>query len=304
MGAGASEPRQGGAASRRRRVVTSGDEGFLAAAIPFVTDGIAAGDPVLVVLGARREELLQQKIDDPEPITFIPASHDIQRPSSRIASLRRSFAVHSASGAERIRLVEDLPPSPSGSWQPWLRYEAFALRAFAAYPLVDLSIVASEDVPRSVIDKLTRVAVHGETAELLDEPVPPVDAPPAIHLEHPAPTEARRRIADMAARLALPIDRQEHIVAAVSEIVTNALVHGAPPMELCAWAVGGGIEGTVTDHGGGPSDPTVGLAPADRVPGEGGLGLFIAHQLCDEVTLHRRGMEFTVRLVICRPPGA
>jgi anti-sigma regulatory factor (Ser/Thr protein kinase) len=80
--------------------------------------------------------------------------------------------------------------------------------------------------------------------------------------------------------------------------VTNALVHGRAPVALCAWARPGRAVVTVTDHGGGPTDPTVGLAPVPRAPGEGGFGLWIAHQLCDEVTLHRTEGAFAIRLAV------
>src|SRR3954452_22268690 len=40
------------------------DEEFLAAALPFVQDGVAAGEPVLVALGERSAELVQAALGD------------------------------------------------------------------------------------------------------------------------------------------------------------------------------------------------------------------------------------------------
>lgn len=67
---------------------------------------------------------------------------------------------------------------------------------------------------------------------------------------------------------------------AVSEAVTNATCHGRPPVLLRIWSDRDRIVVTITDQGGGPTDPFAGLLPA------GGLGLWVTHQLCDQVT-HR-----------------
>src|SRR3954469_2684586 len=40
------------------------DEEFLAAALPFVQDGVAAGEPVVVALGERSAELVQAALGD------------------------------------------------------------------------------------------------------------------------------------------------------------------------------------------------------------------------------------------------
>ncbi|WP_396135249.1 hypothetical protein [Amycolatopsis sp. A133] len=56
---------------------------------------------------------------------------------------------------------------------------------------------------------------------------------------------------------------------------------------------------SVHDAGEGPTDPFAGLLPADRTTG--GRGLWIAHQICSQVTLHRDDTGFTARLVAGRP---
>jgi len=54
----------------------------------------------------------------------------------------------------------------------------------------------------------------------------------------------------------------------------------------------------VTDAGFGPLNPFVGLIPADDVPeATGGLGLWLAHQMCSYVSLTRGPDGFTVRLL-------
>jgi hypothetical protein len=58
----------------------------------------------------------------------------------------------------------------------------------------------------------------------------------------------------------------------------------------------------VSDAGAGPDDPFAGLLP--RADGEpGGLGLWLAHQLCSHVTMRRTGGRFTVALTAGDPHG-
>ena len=57
---------------------------------------------------------------------------------------------------------------------------------------------------------------------------------------------------------------------------------------------------TVSDGGSGTTDPYAGLLPTARAPA-GGLGLWLAHQLCDHVHLHSSPDGFTVRLIAGSP---
>jgi anti-sigma regulatory factor (Ser/Thr protein kinase) len=56
----------------------------------------------------------------------------------------------------------------------------------------------------------------------------------------------------------------------------------------------------VTDHGPGPGNPYVGLLPSTG-SATAGLGLWLAHQLCDYVAFDREPAGFTVRLLAGRP---
>lgn len=85
----------------------------------------------------------------------------------------------------------------------------------------------------------------------------------------------------------------------VSEVVTNAIVHGEPPVEVRAWEDHDRVVVTVDDAGPGPRDPFVGLVPpGDEVAG--GRGLWITHQLCDDVEMTSSPDGFTIRLVAGR----
>ena len=93
------------------------------------------------------------------------------------------------------------------------------------------------------------------------------------------------------------------MVFTVSEAVTNALIHGRPPVRFRLWTAPDRIVATVTDRGDGPADPLAGLLPVTD-PCSGGLGLWLTHQLCSHVTLDTTDDGFTIRLVVGTPqPG-
>ncbi len=117
-------------------------------------------------------------------------------------------------------------------------------------------------------------------------------------LTDPRPSAARRAVTDFD-KTDLPDAEIDDLVLAVSEIVGNALRYGRSPARMRIWADAEHTVVTVHDTGEGPGDPFAGLLPAAR--DIGGRGLWITHQACSQVALHRDGTGFTVRLTAGRP---
>ena len=120
---------------------------------------------------------------------------------------------------------------------------------------------------------------------------------PVVDLTDPEPVAARRATRHLVADGGLSREAEEGLVGAVSEVVTNAEIHGRPPVRMLGWVRSGEAVITVTDCGDGPDDAEAGLRPATRDRGQGGFGLWLAHQLCSEVVMGRHHDGFTVRLV-------
>jgi anti-sigma regulatory factor (Ser/Thr protein kinase) len=77
-------------------------------------------------------------------------------------------------------------------------------------------------------------------------------------------------------------------VTAVSEVVSNAVEHGGPPVEVRLHTDGRRWLCVVTDRGGGIDDPWTGFdSPLGANPGRNGMGLWVARQLCDQLTISR-----------------
>lgn len=128
---------------------------------------------------------------------------------------------------------------------------------------------------------------------------------PDVELVDPTPFSARsaaRALIGSGRSIELPTEDQDGLIGAVSEVVTNALVHGVPPVRLRGWADQARIVITVHDRGPGPTDGAVGTRPDHRGPGLGGFGLWLAHELCAVVAMGADDDGFTVRLATADGP--
>jgi anti-sigma regulatory factor (Ser/Thr protein kinase) len=124
-------------------------------------------------------------------------------------------------------------------------------------------------------------------------------AGPTAVLTDPAPAEARAAVRRVdPGRVAG--DEVEDLVVAVSEVVTNAILHGRAPVEMRIWSGGDRIVVTVSDAGPGPADPYAGMVLSDARD-TSGRGLWITQQCVNHVTAVRRPGRFTIRLTAGNP---
>ena len=128
-------------------------------------------------------------------------------------------------------------------------------------------------------------------------PDPQEADPPLAQLIEPLPAASREVVRDVARRTRLRSDDVEHLVLATSEAVTNAIIHGRPPVVMRVWAAAERMLVTVADRGDGPPDPYAGLIPRpSAIAGGGGFGLWLVHQLV-VTTASRTEDGFTLRLI-------
>ena len=101
---------------------------------------------------------------------------------------------------------------------------------------------------------------------------------------HDEITVLRHEVAGRLTSLGLAADRRHGYVLAVNEVITNVVLHAGGHGRLVLRIDDGSVWCLVTDSGPGIPDSRLGDLRAPEAFEVGGRGLWLAHQLCDEVT--------------------
>lgn len=286
------------------------DAEFRSLITPFVEESLAAGEPLIFGYDERKNKLLRTWLPASARATFLAGASLYATPARAIATFRRLFARHVADGASRIRVAGDVPHEGNGRrFHGWDRYEAAVNTVWSDYPVRSLCLYDASTVSPRVRDVVERthpclLTAPGErlASARYEDPFVPLEAVPDA-LESAAPLVTRNDISPAEARaiiraLAAPRldgDTVHDLILAVSEAVSNALVHGRPPVRFRMWADPDQVIAHVHDSGPGPRGALTGLMPVSSETGAG-LGLWLIHQLAVDVDLIRAPEGFTVRL--------
>jgi anti-sigma regulatory factor (Ser/Thr protein kinase) len=313
----------GRAGFRHEAAFYGSDEDFLALAVPFLADGIAAGDPTLLAVPAPLQRRVQEALGGRPGLTLI-AGEQYRQPFTTLQRNRQMF-LDCVGTADRwirqIRMIGAVPDADIGAqWGGWVRYEAAINDLYATLPVWSICPYDTRSVPAEVLDDVERThpylaAAGGEhrpnpryteptafLAERARKEIDPLErSRPDLTLTDPAPADGRRAAAALAATTTLDRETIDGLVVGVSEALANAIRHGRPPVELRAWAAPKRVLVVVQDQGSGPTDPYAGYLPRRGDQVDTGLGLWITHQVCSRVTLTHSRDGFTVRLVAGTP---
>jgi len=298
----------------------SSDAEFLALIHPFVTEGLAAGEPVIIGYDERKCDLLRATLRCPEQVAFIQDTSLYASPACAIEAYRQQFERHVAAGAEQIRIAGDVPHEGNGGrFAGWDRYESAVNAVWQAYPVWSRCLYDATTAPDDVRDVVVRthrrlVTPDGaatasphyqDVAEFVGLPptADPLEATtPTVRLGDASLKRTRHRVAE-AARGSLDAAAFDELVFALSEAVINAQSYGHPPVAVRVWTAPHRVVVHVHDKGPGPPDPLTGLVPVPEGTSGAGLGLWLSHQLREvEVSLITDVEGFTVRLRAGSPP--
>jgi anti-sigma regulatory factor (Ser/Thr protein kinase) len=301
---------------RHQALLYADEDEYLAGTVPFVEEGVEAGEPVLVAVPAPRLEALRANVDGlpPELVRFVPME-ELGRNPAWIIPVWSDFVAAGGRAGRAVRGVGE--PVWVGRTDDELaectRHEALLNLAFAASSGFALLCPYDASLGDDVLDQARRSHPHvgppghARTSHLfdpevpawLDGPLPPV--PPDARL---VPFDAsglrpvRRLVGELARAAGLRPARVDDLVVAVSEAVTNSVVHGGGGGEIAVWSHDRGLVCEVRDRGR-IDDPMAGR----RRPGTdelGGRGLWLIHQLCDLVQLRARPGGQVLRLLVLR----
>lgn len=286
------------------------DAEFRSLITPFAEAGLVAGEPLIFGYDERKNKLLSTWLPTSARVTFISGESLYATPARAIATFRRLFARQVAEGASRIRVAGDVPHEGNGGrFHGWDRYEAAVNTVWNDYPVQSLCLYDANTVSPRVRDVVERthpslLTSAGErlASARYEDPFVPLEAV-TDELEYAAPLLTRADIPPSEARILIESvskprldgDTVHDLVLAVSEAVSNALVHGRPPIGFRVWADHEQVIVHVHDSGHGPRTHLPGLMPVSSETGAG-LGLWLIHQLALDIDLIKTSEGFTVRL--------
>jgi anti-sigma regulatory factor (Ser/Thr protein kinase) len=290
-----------------------------AVAAPFLLEGLAAGDAAVIATSAATADLLREAVGSDSGVHVLERGDVYRaRTPAAITTFRRLAEQREAAGARCVRVVGeiDFGPSPR-DWQEWQRYEAVVNEALAGWPLWGLCVFDTQRLPDPLLDSALRTHPNLATAQgresnpMFTEPADYLRAlpVPAEPLEGTPPRLQATGVADfiglrhaVAAELATTPaadDLVQDFLLAVDEMTSNALRHGGRPVDLRLWVGADRIVCTIGDSGAGWDDPFAGYGPAHGEDlSRGGMGLWLARQLCDHVDITSGPDGALVRLTL------
>jgi serine/threonine-protein kinase RsbW len=160
-------------------------------------------------------------------------------------------------------------------------------------------VVAAGEVP-SAYPRFVDVEAEGPCVVVAEQPPALVHEP----FDHNVIAGVRHSVARLCASQGLAGQRLADFVLAVNEMMTNAVRHAGGSGMLTLWCLDGALRCEIADKGPGiPPD----RANGKRVPAVdalSGRGLWLAHLLCDSVTIRTGPEGTTVLLAIAVPAPA
>ncbi|HWT89852.1 MAG TPA: sensor histidine kinase [Solirubrobacterales bacterium] len=297
-------------------LIYEGAEDYLAGTLPFLREGLAAGEPALVAVCRDRAELIEEGLgEDAKRVRFLDMVEVGRNPAS-IIPLWRDFV--DESGGRSVRGIgepvwADRSPAEIDECH---RHEALLNCAFAPRPR--WSLLCPYDAGALEDEVLEKVAVshrcvtrhgHTEKSSAFDPDPdcfkgalpPPAATPETLDFGLNGLSEVRSRVAAAAERAGLDRMGVADLVTAASELAANSVMHGGGAGTLRLWRENGSLLTEVQDRGT-IEEPLVGrLRPG--ISQEGGRGLWLANQLCDLVQIRSGDAGTTVRLHVSTSQG-
>jgi anti-sigma regulatory factor (Ser/Thr protein kinase) len=290
---------------------------LVAVAAPFLRAGLAAGEAAVIATADASARLLVDALGDDEGVVVLQR-HGVYRARtpSAITAFRQLAQERIGAGYPRLRVVGETDFGPaSRDWLEWQRYEAVINDALNVHPLWGLCVYDTGRLPDQVVEAGLQTHPHLVTAQGR-HPNPDYQEPADFLRSLPVPvepleaTEPLLQVDDVSdfiglrhavgARLAAldgSPDLVEDLHLAIDEMASNAVRHGGPPVQLRLWASGDRVVCRISDRGPGMDDPFAGYGPAHGADlSQGGMGLWLARQLCDHVDVIDDGAGLTVRL--------
>jgi anti-sigma regulatory factor (Ser/Thr protein kinase) len=297
----------------RHEALLYGDQAsFLEGTIPFLRDGVAAGEPILVVETIDKIELLRAELGrDADHVPFADMAEVGANPG-RIIPVWREFADRHP--GERLRGIGE--PIWKGRLGAVLiecqRHESLLnvafdsgveMRLLCPYDCkaLDPEVIAEARrshpfvVEGSRVDQSADYRNHGRAATLPDAPLPepPIGCREVV-IEPGTLGLLRTLVTAAATGAGLDQARIRDVVVAANEVATNSLRHGGGKGLLRAWRDNGALIVEIRDDG--CFDRPLVDRQRPTADAAASRGLWLANQLCDLVQIRSNSHGTLVRL--------
>jgi anti-sigma regulatory factor (Ser/Thr protein kinase) len=282
--------------------------------VPFVREGVARREPVLVAMAPARLDVVERALGaDAVRVDFVDMTELGANPACIIPEWRRFLEDTADQGA--VRGVGE--PVWAGRREVELReaelHEALLNLAFDGGP--SWRLLCPYDVsslPHGVVadarrnhpqvqpvygsdDPCDRDACHDHARRAFASPLPPVPAGALLHrFTRSDISRVRRLVRDVALEQGLHRRRVDDLMLAAHELASNSVTHGGGHGEVAIWREPGALAVEIHDQGW-IEDPLVGQGLLD-LEAEAGRGIWMANQLCDLVQVRSGGRGTQVRL--------
>lgn len=278
--------------------IFGGDEELLERCVPFVEEGIALSQPVvLFTTEATRRVLLGELGPYWDRLAGVIASDDAWRGGHRTLLFWDQLFAELTAGGRACRVVAEPAWLAGAEGREWHRFESAVNDFYVDLPCWSLCIHDRRRLPAEVLAEVPRthpVICDGGRPRPSASYLAPADYVPAHEPPWtPVPPEvvaaavtcaSEGRAAVSPTVLGLGLDeRLDDVLVAVTEIVVNSLEAGGRPA-VAAWGTPEGAVVEVTDEAGGGIDPLAGYRPPGFVE-ESGRGLWLARALADDTAV-------------------
>jgi len=299
---------------RHEAFLWKGSQEFLSGSVPFIRDGVRAGQPVLVAVTQARIGLLRGALgDDAHRVEMVDMAELARNPARIIPGLRAFMERHAADGQPVRAIGEPIWAGRRPAEVAECQLQE-ALLNLTVDPGTPLWMLCSYDVQGLAPDVVTEAhrshpalveqgSYRGSTlyggahhaVTVFETELPPADVPAwSRGFDAGDLVAVREDVIGHALGAGVPTERSADLALAVHEVATNSLVHGSGSGDLRIWHEAGALVCEVHDEGR-ISDPMRGrVTPAWE--NEGGRGLWMANQLCDLVQVRSGAAGTTIRI--------
>ncbi|HEY2603063.1 MAG TPA: sensor histidine kinase [Thermoleophilaceae bacterium] len=303
---------------RHAALFYDGEAAYVDGLVPFIRGGVDAGEPALVMVPGRKNDLLREALGaDADAVHFADMAEVGANPA-RIIPAWRDFVSDRAAPGRRVRGIgepiwAERSPDELVECQ---HHEELINVAFADGAPMDLLCPYDERVlGAAVVEEALRshpvllrdgnfvdcARYEGVEAAAapFGKPLPsaPIGAP-ELAFDLSSLDTVRGFVAVCAAEAGLGRDRRDDVVLAVNELASNSVRHGGGHGVLSAWSDDDHFIAEVRDRGQ-IDRPLAGREPRDASQ-IGGHGLWLVNQLCDLMQMRTFPSGSVVRVLMRR----